>query len=353
MDRDTIAIYDAIAERYAAARQARRRHDAVTFGASVSGPRIDLGCGAGRYTADLGQPVVALDAALAMVRASVAAAPGAWGVQADLAALPFRRGALAGGWASMSYHHLPRTAVPMALADLHAALALDAPLDLTAVHGDYEGDALPGDDFPGRFFSCWTEQPLTDVLVGAGFEVEVVGREGPNVAAKARRIRTLADTVGPGMRLLVCGLNPSLYAADAGVGFARPGTRFWPAMVEAGLVCPESGRDPRHLLAAHGIGVTDLVKRATAAAAELGTDEYRGGVERVRRLVTWLRPGAVVFVGLDGWRRAVDRRAVPGVQPDGFAGVPTYVMPSTSGLNASTSRHHLVEHLRAAASLAS
>jgi TDG/mug DNA glycosylase family protein len=98
--------------------------------------------------------------------------------------------------------------------------------------------------------------------------------------------------------------------------------------------------------------MTDLVKRATVAAAELRTEEYRAGLARVERLVTWLRPGAVCFVGLAGWRAAVDRRARPGVQPDGLAGVPVYVMPSTSGLNAATPLAALVEHLRAAAALA-
>jgi len=60
----------------------------------------------------------------------------------------------------------------------------------------------------------------------------------------------------------------------------------------------------------------------------------------------------VCFVGLAGWRAAVDRKAMAGVQPDGLAGVPVYVMPSTSGLNAATPLSTLVDHLRAAADLA-
>jgi len=284
-----------------------------------------------------------------MVRATRAAAPGCWPVQADLAHLPFRRGALAGAWASMSYHHLPRDAVPMALADLHHALAVNAPLDLTAVRGTYEGHDLPDDDFPGRFFACWTEGPLVDVLAGAGFQVDAVGPDGSNIGVRARRARSLADTVGPGMRLLVCGLNPSTYAADAGVGFARPGNRFWPAATAAGLV--SRARDARHALVAHGIGMTDLVKRAPARSAELSAEEYRAGAARVRRLVEWLQPGAVCFVGLEGFRAAVDRRATAGPQAEPFGGRPAYVMPSTSGLNARISLAALTEHLTAAAAL--
>ena len=80
----------------------------------------------------------------------------------------------------------------------------------------------------------------SDVVVGAGFEVVDVGEESGDddgwVHLLATRSRTLPDLVGPGMRLLMCGLNPSLYAADAGVGFARPGNRFWPAALAAGIV---------------------------------------------------------------------------------------------------------------------
>jgi len=186
---------------------------------------------------------------------------------------------------------------------------------------------------------------IVDVLVGAGFEPG-----GGAVPVRARRLRSLADTVGPGMRLLVCGLNPSIYSADVGVGYARPGNRFWPAAVEAGLVSRD--RDPAHALDVHGVGITDLVKRATRTAAEVRPEEYGAGLARVKRLAAWLRPGAVCFVGLAGWRAAVDRRAVAGVQRGGIGGVPAYVMPSTSGVNASSTRAVLVEHLRAAAACA-
>ena len=98
--------------------------------------------------------------------------------------------------------------------------------------------------------------------------------------------------------------------------------------------------------------MTDLVKRATVGAQELTRDEYRHGAARVERLVRWLRPGAVCFVGLAGWRAAIDRKAQPGVQPDTFGGVPAYVMPSTSGLNARVPLDELADHLRAAAAIA-
>jgi len=175
------------------------------------------------------------------------------------------------------------------------------------------------------------------VVAGAGFEA--VGKH------RARRIRTLPDTVGPGMRLLICGLNPSLVAADAGFGFAGATNRFWPAAMEAGLLT--QARDPLHALLVDGVGMTDLVKRATKGTADLSSTEYRAGAERVERLVRWLRPPLVLFVGLEGWRTAIDRHAAPGFQSSTFGGAHAYVMPSTSGLNAHAQLPDLVEHIRA------
>ncbi|MGI9599129.1 MAG: mismatch-specific DNA-glycosylase, partial [Acidimicrobiales bacterium] len=143
---------------------------------------------------------------------------------------------------------------------------------------------------------------------------------------------------------------PSIYSADIGIGFGRPGNRFWPAALDAGLV--DRDRDPRRALTDNGIGMTDLVKRATRRADELASGEYREGLDRVRRLVEWLKPAVVCFVGLAGWRSAVDRSAVAGRQDDHFGGTPVYVMPSTSGLNANSRLADLVEHLRAAAAIA-
>ena len=186
-----------------------------------------------------------------------------------------------------------------------------------------------------------------DLLAGGGFDVESsTARPSGSVVFRARRARTLADTVAPGMRLLVCGLNPSLYTADAGVPYARPGNRFWPAALAAGLVTTD--RDPLDALVSHGIGFTDQVKRATPSIETVTTTEFRTGITRVERLVAWLEPDAVLVVGLAGWRAGVDRRARPGWQADGLGGRPVYVMPSTSGLNAHATPADLAAHLRAA-----
>ena len=77
----------------------------------------------------------------------------------------------------------------------------------------------------------------------------------------------------------------------------------------------------------------------------LTVEEYRAGADRVRRLVEWLQPQLVLFVGLAGWRAAVDRTAVAGLQRSGFGGAPAYVMPSTSGLNAHSTPTSLAAHM--------
>ena len=386
MDERTVAAYEQSAGAYAERRRAYHPGRAEAFAALLppGARRLDLGCGPGHYLPHLGRPVVAADAALAMVREAVVRhggdAPGrstpvgladgtdasgrfdpvgVSGVVCDLEAVPFVRGAFAGVWASKCLQHVPAERLPMALAGLHRALALGGVLDLTVFTGE-GGDTSPDDDdFPGRLFAWWQPEALRHVLTGAGFEVESLEVDEPpsedrgghaRMTARARRARTLADTVGPDMRLLICGLNPSIYAADAGVGFARPNNRFWSAARAAGIVAVD--RDPPAALRHHGVGMTDIVKRATVAASELTTDEYRTGLARIEHLVRWLRPRAICFVGLAGWRAAVDRRAVAGVQPAGLGDVPVYVMPSTSGLNARVSVDELAAHLRAAADLA-
>lgn len=364
-DRDTIDVYERSAAEWEQARGASVVLDGVrSFAARVEEARTmqpaladlpvaDLGCGPGWHATCLGSRTIALDAARAMLDLARHRAPAVAKVQADLTALPFRRRSLAGGWASKSYVHVERSWMPLALAELNWATEVGAPIELHLFAGDAEHEPFPDDDFPGRRFSLWTPELLELVIERAGFSIEHCAgdfeRVGATVTVRARRQHSLPDTVGPDMRLLICGLNPSEYAADAGVGFARPGNRFWPAALAAGLVTRD--RDPRHALVAHGVGMTDLVKRPTPRADSLSKNDYRVGMDRLRRLIGWLRPTTVCFVGLAGWRAAVNRHAVPGPQPERFGDTGVYVMPSTSGANASASLPALVEHLSAAAAM--
>jgi TDG/mug DNA glycosylase family protein len=232
------------------------------------------------------------------------------------------------------------TDAPLLLADVHRGLAVGSGIGLRARSG---GDTTTA--------QAWDTDRLRDVVEGAGFTIDTIDaideRHGnePGLHVFATRARTLPDYVAPGLRVLFVGLNPSEYAADAGIGFARPGNRFWPAALAAGIVTRD--RDPRDALVSDKVGMTDFVKRATPSAAALTRDEYRAGAARVERLVAWLVPATVCVVGLSGWRAARDRTAVSGWQPRAFGGRPVYVMPNTSGLNARVALGAFVEHLHA------
>ena len=226
------------------------------------------------------------------------------------------------------------TGMPAALAGIHRDLDVGTEVEL-ALDGPGPAGAALG----------WTE-----VVEGAGFGVIDERLAGTGSTLVARRERTLPDHVDAGMRLLLCGLNPSIYSADAGAGFARPGNRFWPALRAAGLT--DVDRDPARLLRDDRIGMTDLVKRATRRADELSADEFRAGIGRIERLAAWLEPALVVMVGLGGWRVAVDRTASAGLQERELGGRPVYVMPNPSGLNAHSRPEDFEAHFRAAAELA-
>lgn len=351
MDRATVDVYDRRGEQWARRRRPVRAEDAVGFGRSLptGTRRVDLGCGAGRYLKEIGSPAVGVDASAGMLRLCRVAVPDVPLVRADLEALPFGTAVFGGGWANMSYLHVASTRLPMALADLHRVLAPGASIDLQLLAGTWEGTGYAGDDVGERFFAAWQPDALGDVMMGAGFDIVGLHAHDDVLQVDAVRARTLPDTVGPGMRVLFVGLNPSLYAADAGVGYARPGNRFWPALLAAGLV--ERARDARGALT-RGIGLTDLVKRATPGVEDVEAAEFRDGMARVERLVAWLQPAVVCFVGLTGWRRAVDRAATPGLQRRLIAGRPCYVMPSTSGANAHSDLGSLQAHVEAAAAAA-
>jgi TDG/mug DNA glycosylase family protein len=351
MDATTIATYEHSADRWIVARAPRATDVARALADRVGEGdwRADLGCGPGWHVPHLGEggPVLALDATWAMARRVREFAPGTPVVVGDLEALPVRAGALAGAWAKASYQHLAMERLPLALADLHRAMRVGAPATLFVTSDRRAG--VPWDDPLGpRYFAYWPRERLHDVVQGAGFTVEAIEDDGIEwLTVHALRERTLADIVGPELRLLIVGLNPSLYAADHGVGFARPGNRFWPALLASGLASRD--RDPLHACAVHGIGFSDLVKRATPRADALARDEYIAGAARVARLVEWLAPRAVCFAGLSGYRAAIDRRATTGWQREPFGGCPAYVMPNPSGLNAHTDVADLVTHLQAAA----
>ena len=163
------------------------------------------------------------------------------------------------------------------------------------------------------------------------------------VAAAAGR--TIPDLVGPGLRVLFSGINPSLYSAATGHHFARPGNRFWPALHRSGFTTRLLHPSEQFLLPAQGLGITNVVARATARADELSPAELIEGGELLAALVGRWRPRFLAVLGVTAYRTAFGRpKAAMGRQPEEIAGVPVWVLPNPSGLNA----HYTVETLAAA-----
>lgn len=147
--------------------------------------------------------------------------------------------------------------------------------------------------------------------------------------------RVIPDLVGPGMQVLLVGINPSLYSGWSETHFARPGNRLWRTLHEAGLTDRRLHPSESEAILAAGLGITNLVARATARADELSDEEIRAGVGPLRRLVARWKPAYVAFLGISTYRVAFAvPRARVGRQEERFAGAGVWVLPNPSGLNA-------------------
>ncbi|RLV50049.1 mismatch-specific DNA-glycosylase [Nocardioides mangrovicus] len=162
---------------------------------------------------------------------------------------------------------------------------------------------------------------------------------------------TVPDLIGPGLRLLFVGINPGLWTAAVQTHFARPGNRFYPALLAAGIITDpvDAGagmtEEDRTAFVARGLGITNLVPVATARADELSTDQLVEGARRLERVVGEHHPRVVAIAGVTAYRTAFGvRRAQQGRQLEPLAGAELWVVPNPSGLNA----HDTVASLAAA-----
>jgi len=147
--------------------------------------------------------------------------------------------------------------------------------------------------------------------------------------------RSVPDVLVSGLRVLFCGINPGLWSAAVGHHFARPGNRFWKALHLGGFTPRQLAPDEEDELLRRGLGVTNLVERATAGAAELGAAELRAGAGRLAAKVAAAGPEVVAVLGVGAYRTALDRpKAGVGPQPDPIGGAAAWLLPNPSGLNA-------------------
>lgn len=164
--------------------------------------------------------------------------------------------------------------------------------------------------------------------------------------------RTIPDLVPDDLRLLFVGINPGLVSAATGLHFARRGNRFYPALVRAGVL-PDgvvTAEDAAPELLARGIGITNIVPRASARADELDDVELVEGRARLEGFIAEHRPTVVAFAGITSYRIAFgEKKARAGRQERRIAGAEVWVVPNPSGLNAHETVDSLAEAYGAAA----
>lgn len=154
--------------------------------------------------------------------------------------------------------------------------------------------------------------------------------------------RLVPDVVAPNLRVLFCGINPGLYSGAVGHHFARPGNRFWAALALSGLTDRRLSAYEEEELLERGLGITNLVRRASATADEISKDELVDGARALRRKVRKLRPQVVAFLGLGAYRVSFSApAAVVGEQPELIGDTRVWLLPNPSGLNA----HYQVDAL--------
>jgi TDG/mug DNA glycosylase family protein len=158
------------------------------------------------------------------------------------------------------------------------------------------------------------------------------------------RDATLPDLLGARTRLLFVGINPGLWTAATQAHFARRGNRFYPALFRAGIVDrvidASAGytADDRALLLERGLGITNLVARATARADELTAPELLAGGRILVATIERITPKVVAVLGVTAYRKAFDRpKAKVGRQSETLGGAQLWVVPNPSGLNAHSS----------------
>ena len=146
---------------------------------------------------------------------------------------------------------------------------------------------------------------------------------------------TVTDIIADDLRVLFCGINPGLYSAATGHHFARPGNRFWPAL-HAGGFTPErlTAFRERELLT-YRLGITNLVRRASATADLLAPEELVAGGRQLAAKVRRRRPRFLAVLGVVAYRLAfIQPKAILGLQPEHIGDTRVWVLPNPSGLNA-------------------
>jgi len=151
-------------------------------------------------------------------------------------------------------------------------------------------------------------------------------------------VKTLPDYLRPGLDLVIVGINPGMRSAAAGHHYAGPGNHFWPLLSESGLVGERLTADDDARVLEWGIGLTNMVPRATRGVADLALAELRAGAKALRTKLLRCRPRVVCFNGKRIYEVYAAHPSAFGVQPERIGDAVVFVMPSTSPRGAAYKR---------------
>ncbi|SDH38238.1 G/U mismatch-specific DNA glycosylase [Nonomuraea jiangxiensis] len=155
------------------------------------------------------------------------------------------------------------------------------------------------------------------------------------------------DVLGPSLDVLFCGINPGLVSEATGHHFARPGNRFWPALHLSGFTPRRLAPAEQHLLPSYGLGITNIVPRASAKASELTRQELAEGAAALTTKVAAAGPAVLAVLGISAYRTAFGRpRSRIGAQAETVGGARVWVLPNPSGLNAHWTLAAIADELR-------
>lgn len=163
--------------------------------------------------------------------------------------------------------------------------------------------------------------------------------EAMPVLAELRRYKwesfSTPDLLAPGLRVLFVGINPGRKSAERGHNFAGPGNHFWRLLHDAGWTPRRYEPHEEERLLTHGIGITNVVARASRGEDDLSWDELVAGGLKLRDTIERLRPRIVALLGKNVYRAYAGlRRSAKvewGCQPDSVvSGVIDVVAPNPS-----------------------
>jgi TDG/mug DNA glycosylase family protein len=140
--------------------------------------------------------------------------------------------------------------------------------------------------------------------------------------------------LGPGLRVVFCGINPGLVSAAVGAHFANPRNDFWRLLHAAGFTSRLYEPQEQYDVLAEGVGLTNAAYRTTAGSGDLRRGDFAGSAKRLERFARELRPRWLAFVGKEAYRGAFGERPALGRQERRLSATELFVLPSTSPANA-------------------